>query len=587
MQDVRPGGPPSTKTGRTQPTRLMGRFQCEALLQSEGLLETWRARVQGLAGFDRVFAVKCLLAGALTRRPRAAEDLLRTARALAALKDGRLATVMDSGLAPGSAFVATEFIHGVSLRALREYVHGRAAEEGGRPLSWPAVLVHLCAEIASALAAAHGAETPLTHGALAAGAVMVTPQGSIKLVDLGLFAAVHTPAEIAASPVRRPCAAPELTRGQAPGPASDMYALGALALELATGRERRASGKLDSGTSWSRVLASELQTLIRRLLSFEPGERPSAAEVEATLREAAALTRGIDPRGELGQLVRRVLHSNGNEPVPGGDAAMQADTEEPPAFEEHDLTPVQDTTSDHVFGDEPTQVLAVAEDGHPDRLRGILRDMRQETGEEGTLIDATRGHNTPIFGTPVVAAAPDGSEDVEGAVSWHPVGLPPEDAGAADASAETRIQAVPASEELELPPRLAPVPITARFQRVSITPANQPSSPSGASEPRAHLQRFEEFTTDVPLPAHFTPSGWHPAGNLDGPTETDTSPMRNESASAERRGARRRRPQRGLGKLPKVMLVLVAAAVFGAGLAATVRFVAGKPPATVTSSPTR
>ena len=278
----------------------MGRFRCEALLYGEGLLETWRARVQGLAGFDRMFAVKCLVAGALTRRPRAAEDLLRSARAVTTLKDGRIANVMDSGLAPGSAFVATEFIHGISLRSLREYVHGRAAEEGGRPLSWPSVVLHVCAEIAGALAAAHASNPPLAHGALAAGSVMVTPQGGIKLVDLGLFAAVHTPAEIAASPVRRPCAAPELGRGEAPTAASDLYALGALALELATGRERQAWGKLESGASWSRVLAPDLQTLVRQLLSFDKNERPSAQKVEAGLREALAQVRGLDMRGELG-----------------------------------------------------------------------------------------------------------------------------------------------------------------------------------------------------------------------------------------------------------------------------------------------
>jgi hypothetical protein len=575
MQDVRPRATPPTKATPPPATKLMGRFQCEALLHGEGLLETWRARVHGLAGFDRVFAVKCLVPGALTRRPRAAEDLLRNARAAAAIKDERLASVMDSGLAPGSAFVATEFIHGISLRALREYVHGRAAEEGGRPTSWPAVIIHICAEIACALAAAHAAAPALPHGALAAGSVMVTPQGGIKLVDLGLFSSVHTPAEVAASPVRRGCAAPELSRGQPPSPASDMYALGALALELATGRERRASGTLDSGTSWSRVLAAELQTLVRRLLSFEPAERPTAEQAAAALLEAAALVRGIDLRGELGQLVRRVLQSNGGEPAQSAEPqAAAADAPEGPP--EADGLPAELEMTDQPFVDEPTQVLEIQADGNPDQLAGILRGLRQEAEqEEGTVIDGRRSRNTPVFatpaaGTPIVQSGADEAAPVAWTGSHAAV------TQAAEAEAETRVQGVPAGAL----PEVSSAEITQALGSAGAALLEPPA----AAGPRPAVVPFEEFAPEVPAPSQMTPSGWHPAGDLDGPTETDHRPLADEGAAAPAspEGVRAtRRPQRRMGGLSRTLLVLVAAVVFGAGLAAAVRFVAGKPPATV------
>src|SRR5947207_2710874 len=87
--------------------RVVGRYQCKERLGADGLLETWRGHLQGLGGFDQVFALKCLTVGALARRPHAAESLLRAARAALALKDPRIAALVETGLSPGSAFVAT------------------------------------------------------------------------------------------------------------------------------------------------------------------------------------------------------------------------------------------------------------------------------------------------------------------------------------------------------------------------------------------------------------------------------------------------------------------------------------------------
>ena len=563
MQDaLRPAGATSTKA-----PKLMGRFHCEALLYSEGLLETWRARVQGLSGFDRVFAVKCLVAGALSRRSRAAEDLLKSARSVATLKDPRVATVMDSGLAPGSAFVATEFIHGVSLRELREWVHGRATEEGGRPASWPVLVIHVAAEIAGALAVTHASEPQLVHGALAAGSVMVTPQGGIKLVDLGLFAAVHTPTEIAASPVRRPCAAPELSRGMAPTAAADLYALGALLLELASGRERRASGNVEAGSSWSRVLSAELQALMRQLLSIEPRERPPADLVEATLRESVAAVRGLDMHGELGQLVRRMMQSSGSQGA--SDLAREGDAA--------DVAPGFAAGMDAVdqnFIDEPTQVLAVADDGAPTKLAGILRDMRGERADEdGTVIDGARlqldqtpVHLTPARGTlidvgpdelhelpelpelselPELHAAIDLSDDDE-----------PTTAFSVDEANATIVQAGPLMDPTDvMNPRMA-----AELRAAARLPPPERVAKAGVPEEAPRPMPFEDFSAEVAAaPSSLTPAGWQPS-DLEGPTETDRAALPEEGLplTAEVSPAARR--------WPRVLVVVVAAAALAAGV---------------------
>jgi serine/threonine protein kinase len=529
---------------------MMGRFHCEALLYSEGLLETWRARVQGLAGFDRVFAVKCLVAGALSRRSRAAEDLLKSARAVATLKDVRVASVMDSGLAPGSAFVATEFIHGISLRALREWVHGRASEEGGRPTSWPAVVIHVAAEIAGALAAGHAAEPRLIHGALSAASVMVTPQGGIKLIDLGLFASVHTPVEIAASPVRRPCAAPELSRGQAPTAAADLYALGALIYELATGRERRASGGVDSGPSWSRALAAELQNLVRRLLSLEPAERPTAEQAEAALRESLAAVRGLDMRGELGQLVRRVMQSSGQE------AESASDPEAPFSAA---MDPVE-----QIFVDEPTQVLPVADDGAPTKLAGILRDMRDEAAEgEGTVIDGPPSQrtitplvNTPPVGTPIYQGADDELPEIDASLD---LSLDePTTAFSADGANATIVQSGPGAMMMMMT-MMEPTDVISPKLAADLRQATRLPDAAVAPDSAAAPLPFEDFSSGVAIRAgSMTPSEWRP-GDLEGPTETDRAPLYEDGPAPAVAAAA------PVKRWPRVLVLVVVVVALGTG----------------------
>jgi hypothetical protein len=269
--------------------------------------------------------------------------------------------------------------------------------------------------------------------------------------------------------------------------------------------------------------------------------------------------------------VRRVMQSSGGQPAasPGLEAGSPEGSAE--AAEVAGLPDGLDT-GDQPFIDEPTQVLEVQEDGNPDKLAGILRDMRQAADtEEGTVIDGRRVDLTPAFatpdaGTPVV---PSGGDEAA-AVAW--TGGRQETVIEADAAAATRVQGVPAGA-------LADVS-SAEISRgldeghagiIETTVAAQPA-----------VVPFEEFSSEAPSLAQMTPSGWHPAGDLDGPTETDHRPLSDEEMAGLPEGVRPgRRPQQRMGRLSRGLLVLVAAVVFGAGLAAAVRFVAGKPPATV------
>ena len=257
-------------------------------------------------------------------------------------------------------------------------------------MSWPAVVIHVCAEIAGALAAAHAADPALTHGALAAGSVMVTPQGGIKLVDLGLFASVHTPAEIAASPVRRP-----LRRARAePGPGArarprtcTRWARSPSSWPPdASGAPRGSSTRAPPGRACWRPSCRRWSAGCSR---SSPAERPTAEQAEAALREAAALVRGIDLRGELGQLVRRVLQSSGAE-----RPARRAARRPRPTAGRHDPTRRRPAgrrraRPTSAFVDEPTQVLEVqrGRKPRPSSPASCATCGRRRSEEEGTVID--------------------------------------------------------------------------------------------------------------------------------------------------------------------------------------------------------
>ncbi len=305
--------------------KMLGRFQCEEWLGGDGLVETFRARVQGLAGFDRVFAVTCLPAGAPRQRPDAAQRFLEAARRTAAVKDPRIAQVVEANTVDGWVFLATEFIYGVSLTVFRELASAARTDEtqGGLPPNWFALLAQMGTEAARGLAAAHAQNPPLVHGGLAPSHIRVTPRGSIKLLDFGLREAVNAPGDIGAQPDLWSYAAPELMLGGDATPAADLFGLGAILFELCVGEpfpssnaDGEATGALEKLSGVPRPLAR----VVAALLAALPEARPSAVRAAGLLRESTEGASEPDLRAELGSLVQR-LSQHEPRTAPAGDAA--------------------------------------------------------------------------------------------------------------------------------------------------------------------------------------------------------------------------------------------------------------------------
>jgi tetratricopeptide (TPR) repeat protein len=258
--------------------------------------------------------------------------LEREARAAAALNHPNILAVHDIGTHDAIRYIVMERVPGETLAA--------RLKRDPLPLG---LTLEVGVQIADALDAVHG--RGILHRDLKPANVMLTPEGRVKVLDFGLARAwtsdaTTTTLETAAGAVTHTgqligtpaYMAPEQLRGLPGGPRADIYSLGVLMFELATGRRpfpghdfmEAALEKLTRAAPAPRDLNPSvppaLSDLIGRCLSREPEGRPgSAAEVRADLERiqmsvssvAAASAPQPDripasgpPSGGLGALVR-------------------------------------------------------------------------------------------------------------------------------------------------------------------------------------------------------------------------------------------------------------------------------------------
>ncbi|MEW6071794.1 MAG: protein kinase [Planctomycetota bacterium] len=141
---------------------------------------------------------------------------------LAVLRHPGLAVPADHGPLPGGGwYVARPWIEGMDLRS---WARDRSAEEIGRAV----------ARIAPPLAHLHGAG--FVHGDLKPENVLVAATGEVVLADLGLARPAGQLREEPGVAGTLVALAPEILLGLSPTPASDLFALGALLVQLLVGR---------------------------------------------------------------------------------------------------------------------------------------------------------------------------------------------------------------------------------------------------------------------------------------------------------------------------------------------------------------
>ncbi|HEU5311283.1 MAG TPA: serine/threonine-protein kinase, partial [Candidatus Eisenbacteria bacterium] len=217
------------------PRSRLGAYEILGPLGAGGMGEVYRARDLRLG---REVAVKVLPAEVGSSPDRLAR-FEREARTVAGLNHPNIVTLHSVEDADGVRFLTMELVEGQTLSSL--------ITPGGLPLPR---LLELAIPLTDALVAAH--ERGVIHRDLKPGNVMVTREGRVKVLDFGLAkiatgenAAVER--SVAATvdlPLSRegmmvgtvPYMAPEQIRGEPTDARSDLFSLGIILYELATGR---------------------------------------------------------------------------------------------------------------------------------------------------------------------------------------------------------------------------------------------------------------------------------------------------------------------------------------------------------------
>jgi eukaryotic-like serine/threonine-protein kinase len=265
--------------------RKLGRYELEECIGVEGAIETYRARVRGLAGFDRIFAVKCL------RRGRGGplnltDPFVKTAKRTAGINDPRVARVLDADVIDGVAVAVTEFVHGLDLDRFREWAHVSGVLATGVDESadkWQKIVAYIGAEVAGGLAAIHALSPPLVHGGLCPRNIIATARGGIKVLDVGLRQSAQSPDEPVSPRALAYAGADPSSAG--PSPPSDMRALGVVLFELATGELPSAGTGSLAARKILDALWPSMADFVAGLLAEDPALRPSAVEATKILSD--------------------------------------------------------------------------------------------------------------------------------------------------------------------------------------------------------------------------------------------------------------------------------------------------------------
>lgn len=208
--------------------RELGTYKVERLLGAGGMGEIYLAHDGKL---NRKVALKILPAEFVSDAERL-RRFEREARAVSALNHPNIVTIYDVGEVGGWHFIATEFVEG---RTLRELV--------GENPSLKEIL-SVAAQAAEALAAAHGAG--VVHRDIKPENIMLRADGYVKVLDFGLAKMsgpeMHPPeagAPTQAGVVMGTLAymSPEQATGEAVDHRTDIWSLGCVLYEMATGKK--------------------------------------------------------------------------------------------------------------------------------------------------------------------------------------------------------------------------------------------------------------------------------------------------------------------------------------------------------------
>jgi serine/threonine protein kinase len=238
--------------------------------------------------------------------PEAARRLQREAETIALLNHPHICTVFEIDEHEGSRFIVMERVEGINLKL---HMSRTMMSEGS--------VVEVARQVASALEAAH--EKGIVHRDIKPGNIMIGPGDAVKVLDFGLARRFKMPATgevtlYGSTIPGRPLGtanymAPERILQGPLDPRSDLFSLGVVIYEMATGRLPFAAASpaetinnvLDADPQPITALSPERSIHLERIVSKLLGKLPEDRFQTARELQDALASR---PKGLFGKFLR-------------------------------------------------------------------------------------------------------------------------------------------------------------------------------------------------------------------------------------------------------------------------------------------
>ena len=211
------------------PGHRVGAYELQKCIGRGGMGSVWLA-TRSDNEFKKQVAIK------LVKRGMDMQEILRRFRlerqVLAGLTHPNIAALIDGGSTPdGLPYLVMEYVHGIRIDRYCEQHKSTITER-----------LKLFRDVCAAVQYAHG--NLVVHRDLKAGNILVTAEGTPKLLDFGIAKLIRTEFDTLAAAETRPesrpmtldYASPEQVRGEPITTATDVYSLGVLLYKLLTGK---------------------------------------------------------------------------------------------------------------------------------------------------------------------------------------------------------------------------------------------------------------------------------------------------------------------------------------------------------------
>jgi serine/threonine-protein kinase len=279
-----------------RPPDSLGKYRIVERLSENLVAEVYKARVDGLAGFQRAFVVK-RFREALMRDEAFATALVDEAKLAGLLSHANIVQILDLGEAEGTTYIAMELVEGLDLDRIltRAYYRGVAIPDSHA--------VQIAIEILKALEYAHhrqvmrgGTLVPLDilHRDVSPSNILLSRQGEVKLGDFGIARATRPVLQASPADDFYDFMSPEQLEGEHPriDRRSDLFATGVVLYELLAGhhpfarpgRDETAAAIRSGAFPRLRNVPDPLARIVSRALAVAPADRyPDATAMKDAL----------------------------------------------------------------------------------------------------------------------------------------------------------------------------------------------------------------------------------------------------------------------------------------------------------------